>query len=120
MTMPWHAGQCHCGAVRFDFSSDLGKAVQCNCSYCTRKAALHHRVMADRFILRSGESALSAYRFGTRRATHFFCRHCGIHTHCHPRSAPAQINVNLHCVDEVATLGAAIDVSMYDGRAWAS
>lgn len=118
MSTQWHSGRCHCGVIRFEFSSDIVKGVQCNCSYCTRKAALHHRVAAERFVLQSGRDALSTYRFGTRRAAHFFCRHCGIHTHCHPRSAPEQVNVNLHCVDEVAAMAPAIEISTYDGRSW--
>jgi len=116
--LAWHSGQCHCGAVRFDFSSDLVRGVRCNCSYCVRKASLHHRVKAEFFILKSGADELSVYRFGTLRANHYFCRHCGIHTHCNPRSAPEQVNVNLNCVDQVAMMIPAIEVSAYDGRSW--
>ena len=113
-----HTGRCHCGAIRFEFSSDHRGAVRCNCSYCVRKAALHHRVMADAFVLSAGTDALAEYRFGTGLARHHFCRVCGIHTHCHPRSAPEQVNVNLHCVDAPDALLSALELSDFDGRHW--
>lgn len=112
----WQQGWCHCGAVRFEFLLASLKGVSCNCSYCVRKAALHHRVPAKHFRLLSGAERLSSYQFGTGRAHHLFCKTCGIHTHCHPRSAPEQVNVNLHCVDAVQD--ARVEVSLHDGRGW--
>ncbi|WP_237022523.1 GFA family protein [Herbaspirillum frisingense] len=113
-----HHASCHCGAVRFRFLSHIEEVVQCNCSYCLRKAALHHRVDAQRFTLVEGAAMLTRYRFGTLRATHFFCRLCGTPTHCHPRSAPAQINVNVRCVDDACLWLAVLPVRHHDGRAW--
>ncbi|WP_209502141.1 GFA family protein [Variovorax sp. 1763] len=114
----WQQGHCHCGAVRFEFLLASHQGVSCNCSYCVRKAALHHRVPAGNFRLLAGAQQLSSYRFGTMRARHLFCSMCGIHTHCHPRSAPEEVNVNLHCVD--ALLDAHIELSLHDGRGWAA
>ena len=113
-----HRGQCHCGLVQFEFRSSVSRAVRCNCSYCVRKAALHHRVTAENFALLAGENQLTAYRFGTLSASHYFCRCCGIHTHCNPRSAPQEVNVNLHCVEEGTALEPLIEISAYDGRSW--
>lgn len=113
-----HSASCHCGQVRFRFHSVLREVVACNCSYCTRKAALHHRIESSQFELLQGAEMLSQYRFGTHRATHFFCRVCGCHTHCLPRSHPAQINVNVRCVEDAATLLATLPVRQFDGRAW--
>lgn len=113
-----YEASCHCGAVRFRFLSHIAEVVQCNCSYCVRKGALHHRIDAARFELLAGAGILSQYRFGTLRATHFFCRLCGTHTHCHPRSAPAQINVNVRCVEDVHTWLETVRVRDHDGRGW--
>ena len=113
-----HQASCHCGAVRLRFLSRIEEVVQCNCSYCTRKGALHHRIEARCFELLAGAQMLSQYRFGTLRATHFFCRRCGTHTHCHPRSAPAQVNVNVRCVEDVHTWLASVRIRDHDGRAW--
>lgn len=104
--------------MAFEFLAGLDSAVSCNCSYCTRKAAMHLRVGADRFRLLQGEAALSLYRFGTLRARHHFCSHCGIHTHCRPRSAPEQVNVNLHCLEDPALRPAT--VRRFDGRSWST
>ena len=112
----WHSAQCHCGRVRFEFFSNIDAAVECNCSYCSRKAALHHRVPEDAFRLIEGEGALAEYRFGSLRARHYFCSTCGIHTHCRPRSAPEQVNVNLNCAVD-RTLQPA-HVRQYDGLSW--
>lgn len=109
-------GRCHCGAVAFEFRSEVSTATICNCSYCQRKAALHHRVAADHFTLTSGIDRLAVYRFGTMRASHYFCANCGIHTHCHPRSAPDEINVNLHCVESIRE--GDLEIKLFDGRSW--
>ena len=112
----WHRGQCHCGRVRFEFFSNVDAAVACNCSYCVRKAALHHRVTEADFRLIRGDDALAAYQFGTFRARHYFCSTCGIHTHCRPRSAPEQVNVNLNCALDHTTRPTA--VRQFDGLSW--
>ena len=112
----WHAAGCHCGRVRFEFCASLAAGVACNCSYCIRKAALHHRVTEADFRLLEGADALSEYRFGSRRARHFFCSNYGIHTHCRPRSAPEQINVNLNCLADRALRPT--EVRAFDGLSW--
>lgn len=113
----WYAAACHCGRVRFEFFSAIAAAVACNCSYCIRKAALHHRIAEGDFRLVDGADALSEYRFGSLRARHFFCSTCGIHTHCRPRSAPEQVNVNLNCLADRAARPA--EVRAFDGLSWA-
>ena len=113
-----YRGACHCGLVEFEFRAVVRMAVECNCSYCRRKAALHHRVAGESFALLKGADALATYQFGTHRARHQFCRVCGSHTHCHPRSAPDQVNVNLRCVDELDPPEQHVSISQYDGRSW--
>lgn len=117
--LPRHTARCHCGAVRFAFASDIERGTRCNCSYCLRKGALHHRVTNGSFELLGGEDSLRLYQFGTFRARHYFCGVCGIHTHCNPRSAPHQVNVNLHCVEGVDALLSSITLADFDGRNWA-
>jgi len=114
----WHHAQCHCGSLVVSFRSKVQSAVRCNCSYCVRKAALHHRVPASCFRFVLGASEAGEYQFGTKRARHIFCRKCGVHTHCHPRSAPLEINVNLRCVDSYEAIWPELTVTAFDGRAW--
>jgi len=116
--MTLYQGGCHCGAIRFEIDSALSKASECNCSICTKKGALHHRVPAERFRLLAGEEALSLYQFGSRTAKHWFCRHCGIHPFSNPRLAPEQYSINIRCLDDFAALLSDIEIGRFDGRNW--
>ena len=112
--MPTYQGSCHCGAVRFEIDTDLDRAIQCNCSICSKKGALHHRVSAGRFRLLAGREALSLHRFGTRTASHWFCRH----PFSNPRLDPEATSVNIRCLDDYATLLPQIDIVHFDGLHW--
>ncbi|WP_455667617.1 GFA family protein [Pseudomonas asiatica] len=96
----WLRGGCHCGAVMFSFRATNDYFTECNCTYCVRKAARHYRVLNSDFEAESTSSVSTVYRFGTRLAAHVFCRCCGVHVYCHPRSAPGEVNVNLNCLHE--------------------
>ncbi|CAG9184990.1 GFA family protein [Cupriavidus pinatubonensis] len=116
--MQTYTASCHCGLVRYQFTTSLNEVVECNCSYCRRKAALHHRVMEAEFTLLEGETALSAYKFGTMTATHYFCSQCGSHTHCRPRSNPLQVNVNVRMMDNFDEVKDALQIRQYNGKSW--
>ena len=51
------------------------------------------------FQLLSGASSLATYRFNTRVAQHHFCRECGIYTHHRRRSNPAELGINVACLE---------------------
>ncbi|PLP99149.1 GFA family protein [Cupriavidus pauculus] len=114
--MNQRAGQCHCGAVRFEatLSDGLDTVRRCNCSYCRMRGAVV--VAADigglRFL--RGEALLSSYRFNTGSAQHFFCSRCGIHTHLQRRSNPNLYGVNVACLDGVSPFDFA-EVPVMDG-----
>jgi hypothetical protein len=116
--MPIYQGGCHCGAVRFEIETELTRATECNCSICTKKGALHHRVAPERFRLLSGADALALYQSGTKIAKHWFCKRCGVHPYSNPRAAPDLISVNIRCLDEYQALRPGIDVREFDGRNW--
>jgi len=111
-----YAGGCHCGRVRFEVTTDLGRVSECNCSICARKGYLHLIVPRDCFRLLAGERELATYRFGTMTAEHHFCRHCGVAGFYVPRSHPDRIDVNVRCLDQVDPTG--LDVRPFDGRHW--
>jgi hypothetical protein len=98
------AGQCHCGAVRFEatLSDDFHSIRRCTCSYCRMRGAVV--VMAEmggiKFL--QGEDALTSYRFHTGSAQHFFCSRCGIYTHHQRRSNQNLYAVNVACLDGVS------------------
>jgi hypothetical protein len=80
------AGSCHCGKVHFEFEADLSKgASRCNCSICTKTAALGFVVKPGAFSLVRGREHLGEW--ATKIGTRFFCKYCGIHCFgraCHP------------------------------------
>lgn len=111
-------GGCHCGEVRFEIETELSKAIECNCSICTKKGALLHRVPPERFRLLSGRDALTLYQSGTMIAKHWFCKHCGMHAFNHPRAAPELYSVNIRCLDDFHELRDGIEIVPFDGRNW--
>lgn len=116
--MESYSGGCHCGHVRFEIQTDLATAVECNCSVCRKKGALHHRVPPERFNILSGHDALDLYQFGSREAKHWFCKHCGIHSFSNPRAAPDMYSVNIRCLDDYEALKADIKITQFDGKHW--
>lgn len=78
-TLRTYQGGCHCGAVRYEATTDLTQLLDCNCSHCRRVGWVMQSVPAERFALLSGEADLKSYRFNTEQIEHLFCSRCGIH-----------------------------------------
>ena len=116
--MQTYFGSCHCGAVKYSVDADLSKIGDCNCTLCAKKGSLHHTVPPERFELISGKDDLQRYQFNLKIASHFFCRHCGIHIFTHPRTAPDKINVNIRTLDDFDLNGADYEKSSFDGKNW--
>ena len=113
-----YEGGCHCGAVRFRARLADLRALDCDCSICTKKGFLHAIVAREDFELLRGEDALTAYAFGTGVAKHTFCRFCGIHPFYTPRSHPESVDVNLRALDAAASgdLLKRAEIEPFDGR----
>jgi len=99
--MKTYQGSCHCGRVRFEVRTELTRVSEGNGSICRRKGYLHHMVTPDRFRLIQGEANLATYQFGTKRALHHFCRHCGVAAFYRPRANPFNYMINARCLDSV-------------------
>ena len=115
--METRQGQCHCGTLRFevDLPEGLENVARCNCSICAMKGAV--MAFAPRAALRwlAGEDRVSAYRFHSGTAAHHFCPVCGIHVFHQRRFDPAQIGVNVACLDGVSPFDFA-EIPVLDGR----
>ncbi len=98
------AGQCHCGAVRFEatLSDGFNSIRRCTCSYCRMRGAVVVMAEMGGIKLLRGEDALTSYRFHTGSAQHFFCSRCGIYTHHQRRSNQNLYAVNVACLDGVS------------------
>ena len=117
--MQTYTGRCHCGSVEFEIDTTLDKVNICNCSICSRRNAVMHRVSPEHFRVTRGEDMLTLYTFNTGTAKHYFCRNCGIYTFHQPRSAPDQYTVNVFCLDGVdADTIAGLAVNKFDGRSF--
>ena len=108
--------KCHCGAVVVNVDADLpGKAVECNCSLCRIKGLVLAAVPGDAVEVRSGEDALTTYRFNRKVIEHRFCSICGVQPYARgkgPDGTPMAM-INLRCVEGL-DLGA-LEILPYDG-----
>jgi len=116
--MKTYHGSCHCGRVKFSVTTDIHKVVSCNCSICSKKGVLHHRVTPEQFDLLEGKEYLSLYQFETKKAKHFFCKECGIHPFSNPRSAPDMYSIDVKCLDDFDLEVEEYEVIKFDGKNW--
>lgn len=98
-----HRASCHCGAVvlELDLPDGIVDPRRCNCSLCRRKGTIVASIAADRITIVKGEEALRLYQFNTLTAKHYFCGHCGIHTHHQRRSNAQEYGYNVACLEGV-------------------
>lgn len=100
--MKKYTGGCHCGAVRYEVTTDLAKAGICNCSHCHKKGFILHFVDADAFTLLQGEEQLTTYQFNKKHIDHVFCKICGVQSFSRSPAFP-KVMINVRCLDEVDT-----------------
>ena len=116
--MKTYHGSCHCEKVRFELRTTLEKVIICNCSICTKKGAIHHRVPKEQFRLLTGTEELTLYNFNTKKAKHYFCKHCGIHPFSNPRLDPTAYSVNIRCLDDFDLEASTLEIIEFDGKNW--
>ncbi len=111
-----YTGSCHCGAVRYEATTDLAQVISCNCSRRARLGWLITFVGPDRFKLLSGADALSDYRFSTHNIAHLFCKSCGIESFARGKGPDGgeMVCINVRCLDGIDP--AALAVTKFDGR----
>ena len=122
--MQMFEGSCHCGVVRFHVTTTVTELTTCDCSLCSMRNALMLKVPENALTVRQGEHALTLYQWNTRRAKHYFCKHCGIYVFHRKRAAPDHFGVNVFCLQGFdpalvpvrATEGASMTVEDADAR----
>ena len=109
-------GSCHCGEIQFEVQGELGDAIECNCSHCSRKGYLLWFTGRDQLILKTPEDALSTYTFNRHVIRHHFCPNCG----CAPfgfgtdPTGKATAAINVRCLENIEL--EKIKRIAYDGR----
>lgn len=113
-----HTGGCHCGQVRFEVELEAGAGgSMCNCTVCTKIAAVAAIVKPSAFRLVSGEDSLSTYTWGGKVSHRKFCKHCGIHSFAlgHLDALGGDyVSVNLNCLDDFDR--GTVAIGHWDGR----
>ena len=71
------SGSCQCGAVRFTVEGEFDKAIECNCSHCSRKGLLLWFVPRPALAIATGADRLIPFTFNKHVIQHQFCRVCG-------------------------------------------
>ena len=62
-----YQGSCHCGDITFEAEGEIDHAIECNCSFCSRKGTLLWFVPRAKFKLNSGEDKATLYKFNKHR-----------------------------------------------------
>ncbi len=112
-----YSGSCHCGKITFEVEGEIGSALSCNCSICSRRGSLFWFVTRANLTLLTPEDAASTYTFNQHAIKHRFCPTCGIHPYgerVDPEGNHA-VAVNLRCIEGIDL--SAIPVHEFDGRA---
>lgn len=117
-----YPGSCHCGTVRFSVDADIVELTTCDCSLCVKRNALMARVPENALSVTTGQDALTLYEWNTRRAKHYFCKHCGIYVFHRKRAIPDHFGVNVFCLQRFdiasvpvrATEGAGMTIEVAD------
>ena len=112
-----YQGSCHCGHIAFEVEGELSKVLDCNCSICQRKGALHWFVPREQLHLTTPEADMRTYTFGAGTIQNHFCPHCGMHPFAEATdpSGNKTAAVNARCLENVDLT--TLNVQHYDGRA---
>src|SRR5688572_1147034 len=102
MNMSEHyTGSCHCGAVQYAVDAPIERAMECNCSICSKKGHLLAFAPAAAFVLKQGADSIVNYQFGKKTIHHLFCKHCGIGSFGRGTmpDGTEMVAINVRCLD---------------------
>ena len=77
-----HGGGCHCGALRFEFTTTQALTTSppraCDCDFCTRHRAAWVSDAAGSLRIEADGARLRHYRQGSGQAEFLLCTVCGV------------------------------------------
>lgn len=111
-----YTGGCHCGAVRYEVTTDLAQLMECNCSICSKSGYILTFVPKDAFTLLSGEDSLTDYQFHKMNVHHLFCKVCGVRSFGKGvgKGGMEMRCINVRCLDDVDLTNR--DIKKIDGK----
>jgi hypothetical protein len=109
--MTKHTGGCHCGRIAFDVDAQIDKAVECNCSICSKRGSQLAFVSAVQLHLRTPEADMATYTFNKHAIRHHFCPVCGVAPFARTDDGVA---INLRCLEDFDASN--LEIQAFDGR----
>ena len=120
LNMAGFKGGCHCGAIRYEVTSDPLRAGNCHCDDCRRSSgasfATNVFVKADDLVVLKGEP--KSYQHGTdsgNTMTKQFCGDCGAPLFGWSSGGQGMMAVRVGSIDDASFVRPSIDV--YASRA---
>lgn len=121
--MPLKAS-CHCGATQFEVDEPPAQLTSCNCSFCSKRGALHAYYRPAQFRLITARDRVSTYQWNTYVCDHHHCAICGCATYSEspsfatgkPDFSDPRISVNARLFEDFDL--DAVPVIHLNGRAW--
>ncbi len=120
--MTAYRGQCHCGAVGYEFETALATSAwpvrACQCTFCVKHGAMYTADPAGSVRFTGDDpSRLTRYRFGQHTADFVFCGRCGGYLGAVTEEDGRRLAVlNLRAMDPMPTDPQAAQPTSYDGE----
>ena len=113
-----YTGSCHCGRIAFDVEADISKAMECNCSICSKQGYLLAFVPGAQVNLRTPEADMSTYTFNKHRIRHQFCPVCGVAPFGRGQDGKGgeMFAINVRCLEGMDPH--ALEIERVDGRSF--
>lgn len=120
--MKSYPGNCHCGAIGFDFRTAVAPADwsirACQCAFCRAHDALScSDPEGDLSFASSRPESLNRYRFAMRTADFLLCRNCGVYLGAVIETENGRYGiVNTHAFNEAPPDMAGVAPMSYDAE----
>ncbi|MGZ8281452.1 MAG: GFA family protein [Allosphingosinicella sp.] len=108
-------GSCHCGKLAYTVDEDPPtRAMQCNCSICRRRGALHHFTTPDKFSFEGANGDVGTYKWNKEAIAFEFCETCGCAPFAHGTGPNGpMVEINLRCAEGIDL--DQLEISHFDG-----
>ena len=73
--------RCHCGATQLEVTEAPASVASCNCSFCSKRGALHAYYTPAQVKLTTARDRVSTYQWNSYLVQHHHCAICGCPTY---------------------------------------